>query len=228
MVALAMGLLGLLAYAVIYGPGKEVSKPGTERHPDSEFGADVTLPLRVAAVPADIPAYDRGEWRHWIDADGDCQDARQETLIAQSKSAAVFESPDRCRVESGQWVGPYTNAAVNDPRKLDIDHMVPLANAHRSGGWAWSQDQKTRYANDLSYEGHLVAATASANRAKGSRGPEDWRPSNEDYWCQYAVNWIAIKDRWDLSATDREWAALRDMLNTCNKKRCTWRLRTAI
>ena len=218
LVALALGLLALLACAATDDPDRDATKPGSEPHPDLEFSADVPLPLRVAVVPADIPSYDRGEWRHWTDVDGDCQDARQKTLIAESNSAVVFESSENCRVESGQWIGPYTNTAINDPSKLDIDHMVPLANAHVSGGWAWSKEQKTLFANDISCEVPLVAATASANRAKGSRGPEDWRPANQDYWCQYAMDWITIKDRWDLSATKWEWEALQNMLDTCDTK----------
>ncbi len=52
---------------------------------------------------------------------------------------------------------------------------------------------------------------------KGSRGPEEWRPPDETYWCTYAVDWISIKGRWDLTATDGEWKALRDMLDTCDQ-----------
>jgi len=163
-----------------------------------------------------LPDYDRGEWRSWFDADGDCQDTRQEVLIEESNIPVTFESSNQCRVASGDWTGPYTNTAVDNPSDLDIDHMVPLANAHRSGGWTWSKEQKASFANDISYSGHLIATTASANRSKGSRGPEEWRPPDETYWCAYAVDWISIKGRWDLTATDGEWNALRDMLDTCD------------
>ena len=75
----------------------------------------VLLSIVVAPVPDAIPEYDRGEWRHWTDEDGDCQDARQEALVAESVSPVVYTSSDRCRVASGAWVGPYTGEQFTDP-----------------------------------------------------------------------------------------------------------------
>ena len=170
---------------------------------------------RQAPVPSDIPKYDRKEWGGWIDADGDCQDTRQEVLIDESTMPVTFKSARKCRVASGAWDGPFTGKQFTDPGRLDIDHLVPLANAHRSRGWAWSRAKKRRFANDLSYEGHLLAVKASANRSKGSDGPEDWMPPEKSYWCEYAIHWINIKVSWDLTATERELAALKEMIDTC-------------
>ena len=178
----------------------------------------ITLPLRIDRDIGDVPEYDRGEWKHWLDEDGDCQDARQETLIAEADGPLTYETENNCRVETGRWVDPYTLAVFEDPSDLDVDHVVPLANAHRSGGWAWSPERKAAFANDLEFEGHLAAVDPSANRSKGSMGPEDWRPPNQDYWCDYAMDWVKIKDKWELTATDREWIALREMLDTCEEE----------
>ena len=185
------------------------------------------LSIAVAPVSSNIPDYDRDEWRHWIDEDGDCQNARHEALIAESETPVKYTNEDRCRVATGSWEGPFTGEFFTDPGALDVDHMVPLANAHRSGGWAWSEDRKREYANDLSYDGHLIAVQASANRAKGSKGPEDWKPPNRGYWCRYAVDWITIKSAWDLTATESEADALSDMLNTCEPSRSLKALRLA-
>ena len=91
--------------------------------------------------------------------------------------------------------------------------MVPLANAHRSGGYAWDRERKRQYANYLAYPGHLIAVSRSANRSKGSKGPDEWRPPNQDYWCQYALDWATIKREWDLTATQSEADALSEMLD---------------
>ena len=177
------------------------------------------LSLTVAPVPNDIPSYDRDEWRHWVDEDRDCQDTRQEVLIEESSSPVEYEDSDQCRVAEGEWDGPYTGEQFTDPSDMDIDHMVPLGNAHRSGGWAWDEGRKRQYANDFSYAGHLIAVQNSANRAKGADGPEEWRPPDRSYWCQYAIDWIRIKQTWGLTATDAEAAALAEMLNTCSPRR---------
>ena len=141
------------------------------------------LSVLVAPSPANLLPYDRGDWRHWTDEDSDCQDTRQEVLIEESATPVAYTDSGQCRVISGDWIVPYTGERFYDPGELDIDHMVPLANAHWSGGWEWSLKRKRQYVNDLSYDGHLVAAKASANRSKGSAGPEDWRPPDRGYWC---------------------------------------------
>ena len=174
-----------------------------------------TLRLTVSAIPTNLPVYDRHDWKHWTDADGDCQDARQEVLVAESQTTVSFRTDRRCRVTSGQWLAPYSNTVVTDPGKLDIDHMVPLGNAHLSGAWQWSAQQRERYANYLADPQHLIAVTASANRSKGARGPEAWKPEDRAYWCQYAVDWITIKKDWNLTVTTHEHRSLVEMLNTC-------------
>jgi hypothetical protein len=98
---------------------------------------------------------------------------------------------------------------------LEIDHLVPLANAWRSGAYLWTGDPRISFANDLSYPGHLNAVTAELNSAKSDAGPENWRPPAPEAWCPYAIDWVTTKDRWDLTVTPAEVAALRDMLRFC-------------
>ena len=162
--------------------------------------------------------YDRGDWRHWVDVDGDCQNTRAEVLIAESRAAVSFaprDDNDQCRVVSGQWRGPWSGEIFTDAGEVDIDHHVPLAHAHESGGWGWDADRKSDYANDLSIPASLQAMQAALNREKGKQPPDQWRPPRQAAWCRYAADWIAVKARWQLTVTDAEIAALRDMLDTC-------------
>lgn len=176
-----------------------------------------SVELAVAEIPYDLPDYDRGDWKHWIDEDRDCQNARHEVLIHESQIRVQFKDDRKCQVATGEWYDPYTGDTLTDATKLDVDHMVPLKNAHDSGGWAWDKERKADYANYMVYEDHLIVVTASANRKKGARGPDGWKPSNKGYWCDYATDWIDIKVKWDLSATKAEWVALQEMLGTCGQ-----------
>ena len=176
-----------------------------------------TLAITVAPIPADISKYSRSQYKHWIDEDGDCQDARQEALISESLVEVTFESERKCRVATGRWYGAFAGIYVEAPGDLDIDHLVPLKNAHDSGGWAWSSARKQEYANYLGDPDHLIAVTKGANRSKGAKGPEEWRPPDEGYWCQYATDWTEVKMEWGLRMTQRETEAVIEMLDTCEE-----------
>ena len=173
--------------------------------------------INVAPVPRDITEYSRSHWKLWVDEDGDCQNARQEVLVAESLVEVSFKGGKTCEVETGRWYGAFKGSYVDEPGKLDIDHLVPLKNAHDSGGWRWSADRKREYANFLGDPDHLIAVTAGANRSKGAKGPEAWRPPDEGYWCRYAVDWTEVKFRWTLTMTEAEAKAVLDMLDNLHK-----------
>ena len=136
-------------------------------------------------------------------------------MIAESLVEVTFESVKMCRVETGRWYGAFTGTYVELPRDLDVDHLVPLKNAHLSGGWGWGPSRKAEYANYLDDPDHLIAVTARANRSKGAKGPEEWRPPDEGYWCEYAGNWTEVKMEWGLTMTRKESNAVLEMLESC-------------
>ena len=143
------------------------------------------------------------------------RDTGQEVLIAESLETVTYETDRECRVETGQWWAPHLGHHLGNPSHLDVDHHVPLKNAHLSGGWQWDADRKEEYANFLEDPDHLVAISSRHNRSKGARGPEEWAPPDNALWCQYATDWAEIKERWDLRMTEPEAEAVVEMLGTC-------------
>ena len=207
-------------------PVRTLAPAPTQTAVPSAPAAQPTLPP-AAAVPPDggapllnlraagsVPGYDRSAW-NWVDADRDCQNTRAEVLIAESREPVTFASSSNCTVLGGSWYDPYTDAYFSVAHDLDVDHFVPLSDAYSSGGVGWAPDRRREYANSLADADHLIAVSASANRSKGDRAPDAWKPPNQGYWCEYAYDWIRIKYAWGLSATQSEWAALQSMIATC-------------
>lgn len=167
--------------------------------------------LAVDDAPRPGAPYDRDQWPHWEDLDGDGCDARQEALRASSITPAQVD-PYGCRVLTGDWRSAYDGVTATDPSSFDVDHVVPLEEAHTSGGWAWSGQVRVGFANDPT---NLWPVSASSNRQKGSRGPDQWRPSLEDSWCEYATRWVQVKASYRLTVTTSEREALGQMLERC-------------
>ena len=161
--------------------------------------------------------YDRKEWHpRWRDSDRDCQKTRDEVLAEESR-VPVTLSPDKCRVIAGKWLDPYSGKIFTDPQNLDIDHLVPLKEAHISGGSAWSTEKKRRYANDLSYPATLIAVSSRENRSKGARDPASWLPSNCAYHCEYVRSWKEVKARWELGSDAAENRSIEDIERRCRQ-----------
>ncbi|MEU6016893.1 HNH endonuclease family protein [Streptomyces sp. NPDC047515] len=179
-------------------------------------GSGLSLAEAIAKLPAadeNRTGYKRDSFKHWIDEDGDGCSTRNEVLLAEAVKKP--EQGPRCTLTGGEWLSYYDEVTVTDARKLDIDHMVPLAEAWDSGASAWDSDRRMRYANDLGSERSLVAVTASENRRKGDKDPSQWMPSAQSAKCTYLADWTATKLRWKLTADDKERAALNTLTANC-------------
>lgn len=158
--------------------------------------------------------YNRKNWSHWIDADGDCQDARQELLISSSRIPVQFKDSKQCTVIYGEWYGLYTGNTFTKASDLDIDHIVPLAHAHRHGAENWTKEQREIFANDLE---NMVAVSNSANRSKSDKAPHEWLPPLKSYWCEYGKRWERIKDKYRLWYNQQERIILNQLAESCLK-----------
>jgi hypothetical protein len=160
-----------------------------------------------------IPAYNRKDWPHWIDQDNDCQNTRHEILIRDSTEPVRFKTSKGCIVVTGKWLGPYTGQTFLQASDLDIDHVVPLAYAHRNGGASWDKERKMEFANDPD---NLLAVDDSTNQSKGSKGPAEWRPPKKDYWCEYSEKWRRVKTRYNLITSKQEERMLKEIQQECD------------
>ena len=156
--------------------------------------------------------YARTLFKHWIDSDKDGCNTRYEVLIAEALIKPIVGKG--CYLSGGKWRSPYDAKVFTNPTGLDIDHMVPLAEAWRSGAWAWTAAQRMTYANDLDDPRTLIAVTASLNRSKGDKDVAQWLPPKAQ--CTYVSNWIAVKWRFDLTVDPAETTFLRTKISECN------------
>jgi hypothetical protein len=159
--------------------------------------------------PASMKGYSRTEFPHWRSTGANC-DVRDSVLKRDGTKVKL----SGCNVVAGTWKSLYDGVVITSPTKIDIDHMVPLADAWRSGAAAWTTEKRGDFANDLK-DPQLVAVSASSNRAKGDQDPSTWKPKATSAWCVYAKDWIAVKTAWKLTVTTAEKAALTDMLEKC-------------
>ena len=154
--------------------------------------------------------YSREKFPHWSPVSGACN--TRETVLKRD-GTNVHTGAD-CYPTSGTWVSPYDGKTWHKASDVDTDHLVPLAEAWRSGASGWTTARRKAFANDLQHP-QLVTVTDNVNQAKGDQDPASWKPSLTSYWCAYAADWTAVKSAWHLTADRAEAAALDDMLGTC-------------
>jgi hypothetical protein len=172
-----------------------------------------SFPLTVSEDK--LSGYNRNLFKHWIDADKDGCDTRAEVLIEEARVKPKIGL--KCKLSGGEWFSSYDGRTVTQSSLLDVDHMVPLAEAWRSGAWKWTSAQRQEFANDLDLiTNSLVAVSASSNRVKGDKDPASWLPKmgKEDV-CYYLQDWIAVKWKYSLTVDQKEAKKLQEEMIKC-------------
>ncbi|WFE93353.1 HNH endonuclease family protein [Micromonospora sp. WMMD987] len=185
-------------------------------HPAVAAGYSAPLTTAVAglAVAAENrTGYSRDLFPHWIDADGDGCTTRNEVLLAEAVSAPTVTGA--CTLTGGRWYSYYDDAYWTATGDLDIDHMVPLAEAWDSGARTWSTSRRQAYANDLGDSRALAAVTDNVNQAKSDQDPAGWLPPYAAARCRYVTEWVAVKIRWRLTVDSAEKSALTGLAGDC-------------
>jgi len=158
-----------------------------------------------------VGGYNRNLFKLWIDADKNGCDTRKEVLIAEA--TVKPKKGKKCVLSGGKWLSPYDGKTYTKDASLDVDHVVPLAEAWRSGAWAWTAQQRQDYANDITDPRALVAVTAGVNRSKGDKDLKTWLPMKDK--CSYVISWVAIKIRYTLTFDPGEFAVVQNYFASC-------------
>ncbi|MFI6790761.1 HNH endonuclease family protein [Nonomuraea sp. NPDC050383] len=211
--AVQLAVLTLVALPIAAVIATPPAAAAPRKRSQAEAGAlarGMLADLRVAR-PLSIRGYSHRRFQpRWAHHKGRC-DVREVVLARDGRRVRKNAA---CHPVKGIWYSPYDGKRLKSERQVDVDHVVPLAYAWRSGARRWSEARRRAFANDLTRP-ELVTVSHSANIAKGGQGPQSWRPPRRAYWCRYATSWITVKHHYRLFVTRSEKVALLNMLRTC-------------
>lgn len=175
-----------------------------------------SLLYELKVAPAEQAAtYDRKLFPHWRNAGRRCLSANEEVYIRDS---LVVIQPTCDKIRVGRWFSLYDGATTVDASFLEVDHVVALKEAWVSGAWRWSTARRQAFANDLGYNGSLLAVTKSAHSPKKDKDPSEWLPNHGT--CEFVQHWVAVKWRWRLSIDLAEKNAIGAVLEgTCGDEK---------
>lgn len=204
--ALAASAALACATTMLTAPAAEAAPPT----PVSAATARTYLGQLAVKPEGSSTGYSRDKFPHWITQSGACN--TREVVLKRDGTSVVQDSS--CAAVSGSWYSPYDGATWTAAADLDIDHVVPLSEAWRSGASSWTTASRQAFANDLTRP-QLIAVTDNVNQAKGDKDPAEWLPSRTDYRCMYSRMWVHVKYYWKLSVDSAEKSALQSILNGC-------------
>ena len=146
----------LLAAALLFSPRLVLSEPPNV--PSASEARNLLTSIEVAPQgPQD--GYDRDKFPHWHTVEGNCN--TRETVL--NRDGTDLDIGTDCYPDSGHWVSPYDGGEWDQASDLDIDHVVPLSNAWKSGASEWTNDDREAFANDLDNP-QLLAVTDNVRK----------------------------------------------------------------
>lgn len=185
------------------GPANSAANPG--------LVALNRLPVRAEASGV---GYARSAFgQAWKDTDHNGCGQRDDVL---ARDLTQVTKRTRCIVVSGQLIDPYTGRVVfftkAKANQVQVDHIVALAEAWRSGASRWTPSRREFFANDLEV---LTATYGPVNQAKSDKDATEWTPTSTARRCWYARRVVAIKTHYGLSVDQSEKTKLAAFLRGC-------------
>jgi hypothetical protein len=180
-----------------------------------------SLPVKGRAPKT---GYARGlfgqSWSDDVNVDGGHNgcDTRND-ILSRDLTDVTFKPRTRdCVVLTGTLDDPYTRTTISFTRgqstssKVQIDHVVALADAWQKGAQQLTSEERTDLANDPL---NLQAVDGPTNQKKSASDAASWLPPNKAYRCTYVTRQIEVKARYRLWVTAAERDAMRRVLSSC-------------
>jgi hypothetical protein len=182
--------------------------------PDTALGLLETLPVRI---PAPMAGFSRDLFGPaWADVDHNGCDTRNDILRRDLAGVTYRPNTHDCVIVSGTLADPYSNSTINftksDASAVQIDHVVALSDAWKTGAQTMTPDQRLALANDPL---NLLAVDGPLNNAKGDDDPSQWLPPNVSYRCAYVARVVTVKSVHGLWVTPDEHDAIAQQLSAC-------------
>jgi len=184
-------------------------------------GADGSALTLLATLPVraedNSPKYRRDEFgAAWADVDKNGCDTRNDILRRDLRSTTIRKADD-CTVLTGELTDPYTTRIIRFNRErnasaVQIDHVVPLADAWRTGALDWTDAQRKAFANDPE---NLLAVDGPTNQEKSDQDASEWLPPSPGEQCPYVARQVGLKARYHLWVVQAEADAMRTILGKC-------------
>lgn len=145
-------------------------------------------------------------------------DTRNDILHRDLVDITLKENTHDCVVLTGTLHDPYSGTDISFQRGQDtselvqIDHIVPLADAWQKGAQEWPPEKRRDFANDPR---NLLAVDGPLNQQKSAGDAATWLPPSKEYRCTYAQKIIEVKATYGLWVTQAEHDALAGLLAAC-------------
>lgn len=206
-------LVGAGVGVAVKDSGIDAEPPATFTAADRPTGPDadalsveeLITQLQVVDELPFVPGYDREKFGSaWDDGRGAQACSVRSDLLADQLANPILDVATGC-VVGGQLYDPYTGQNVGyqpGTGSVEVDHVVPLLVAWRSGAADWPAERRVQFANDS--EWNLLATSREANQAKSASTLAQWLPPNTAFRCEYAHNYLTVAAHYDLQVTGRD------------------------
>ncbi|GAA1904886.1 HNH endonuclease family protein [Streptomyces durmitorensis] len=194
------------AAALLTGAPAQAAPPA----PVSAATARTYLGQLTEKAEGSSDGYSREKFPHWKTQSGACNTRE----VVLKRDGTNVQQDSSCAATSGTWKSPYDGGTWTAASDVDIDHVVPLSEAWKSGASGWTTAQREGFANDLTRP-QLIAVTDNVNQSKGDQDPAEWMPPTASYHCYYARMWVDVKHHYNMTVNPEEKTKLSSVLSGC-------------